>query len=680
MKKVLFTIMFLFMSFLCVNNVEAAELKAEYKIKYRYMGTEIEDVWHVPSVTSGSVSFIDGTNTTHNSSEDVITKEMLNAKGITDDSSTIYAKTFFPIGWTGSEFEPVKLSECDANGVCWIDLSTTSENKVTINIKDSDTGAIVSGETTVKIYRYVNTSEGWEEEWIGKVNGSTTIPGFHSGVDYKAEITKAPTDYYIVTNSDGYYEEFTMDSSSKSIRLDVSKQTMSYITIKSSVELEDGTEEAVPITVEVNGEGYDGVEYEVTNNYKIEVPVGIYTVKLVEYPSDKYRLTHTTTEFTARVGNIGAIVSYDFEKIGSSSGGTNDDDDSDSSGGTTDDEDEIIKVTLVYKNDGNEVPNIQWKLYGNSTCTGTAIASGKALTKMTIFKDTYSGSKMCLKTITSSIPSKYELADADDEKYIFTAGNKNIVIDLVKVDDSDSGSGDSSDEENTEQDEKIEVQIGYFYTENGEKKYKEDFQYSLSENGCSGDVFSYSTSAPYLRAREILATKKDLCLITNTIPDGWQLVNAEDANYEFELKEGNVVEIEVKQTDGTVGSIKVNFMDEDEKQISGVKYNICKDAKCQSVLYSENPEGSFNNIPIGTYYLVVKEVPKGFVLPKDAIKITLTKDNNNASEKIVLAAQTAVPDTLLDVSKLITICGALGMVAGISLLYFNSKKKEQEQV
>lgn len=103
---------------------------------------------------------------------------------------------------------------------------------------------------------------------------------------------------------------------------------------------------------------------------------------------------------------------------------------------------------------------------------------------------------------------------------------------------------------------------------------------------------------------------------------------------------------------------------------------VCKTEDCKDgPLFSGNGTYEKSNISFGTYYLVI-DVPTGYV-KKNPVKFTLSSDNSDYVASIKLDAQTAVPDTLSTASRLILICGIVGIIAGVYLVYNNAKKQEQ---
>lgn len=129
-----------------------------------------------------------------------------------------------------------------------------------------------------------------------------------------------------------------------------------------------------------------------------------------------------------------------------------------------------------------------------------------------------------------------------------------------------------------------------------------------------------------------------------------------------------------------IGTIKVSIVDKNKKLLTGVKFQICEDRDCNSIkntATSTNESYIAPNIPFGKYYIVVTEVPKGYVVPTTVEVAELSTSNTVAEKTIVIEATTNVPDTLSNISKLFLICGIVGIIAGTYLVYSNAKKQEE---
>lgn len=128
------------------------------------------------------------------------------------------------------------------------------------------------------------------------------------------------------------------------------------------------------------------------------------------------------------------------------------------------------------------------------------------------------------------------------------------------------------------------------------------------------------------------------------------------------------------------GTIKVSVVDKKQNLLTGVKFQICEDRDCNSIkntATSTNESYIAPNIPFGKYYIVVTEVPKGYVVPTTVEVVELSASNTVAEKTIVIEATTNVPDTLSNISKLFLICGIVGIIAGTYLVYSNAKKQEE---
>ena len=129
-----------------------------------------------------------------------------------------------------------------------------------------------------------------------------------------------------------------------------------------------------------------------------------------------------------------------------------------------------------------------------------------------------------------------------------------------------------------------------------------------------------------------------------------------------------------------IGTIKVSVVDKKQNLLTGVKFQICEDRDCNSIkntATSTNESYIAPNIPFGKYYIVVTEVPKGYVVPTTVEVAELSASNTVAEKTIVIEATTNVPDTLSNISKLFLICGIVGIIAGTYLVYSNAKKQEE---
>lgn len=132
--------------------------------------------------------------------------------------------------------------------------------------------------------------------------------------------------------------------------------------------------------------------------------------------------------------------------------------------------------------------------------------------------------------------------------------------------------------------------------------------------------------------------------------------------------------------DDSTGSIKISVVDKDKKLLENVKFKICTDKDCENEKYnvtSTDEAYSVPNVPFDTYYVKIISVPDGYVLPKEEIKLELTAENPNITKTITIEATTKVPDTLSNISKLLILCGIVGIISGTILVYTNAKKQEQ---
>ena len=92
---------------------------------------------------------------------------------------------------------------------------------------------------------------------------------------------------------------------------------------------------------------------------------------------------------------------------------------------------------------------------------------------------------------------------------------------------------------------------------------------------------------------------------------------------------------------------------------------------------SSTTDEKFINLPLGTYTIEEVKAPNGYALNEKKETIKLTENGKNYTVNFVNAELVKVPDTLSNFSKLITIAGLTGLLAGLGLLYFNKRKQEQ---
>ncbi len=162
-------------------------------------------------------------------------------------------------------------------------------------------------------------------------------------------------------------------------------------------------------------------------------------------------------------------------------------------------------------------------------------------------------------------------------------------------------------------------------------------------------------------------------IVVTKVPSGYITPESEKIKI---TKNNSYEEDIILSKTGSTGSITVKAVDSKNNVLSGAKVKICKTEDCKDgALYSGNGTYSGKDIPYGTYYLVI-DVPKDYVT-QSAIKFTLDSKNSTYSKDVKIEAKTAVPDTLSNVSKIFIICGIVGIIAGIYLVYTNAKKQEQ---
>ena len=196
-----------------------------------------------------------------------------------------------------------------------------------------------------------------------------------------------------------------------------------------------------------------------------------------------------------------------------------------------------------------------------------------------------------------------------------------------------------------------------------------------ADGKCSGNLVGSGTSLPALMEIPLrgITENSGVCLKTVNVPEVYETIND---MWIPTIGEANIT-VELSKTATSVGSFKVSIIDkETKKNMPDVGIKVCKTEDCKVVLFEKVGSISESNIAFDTYYLAITSVPNGYVKPKTK-KFVLNADNSTFEYTIELEKQIKVPNTLSNVSKLFIICGLVGIIAGISLLYFNANTKEE---
>lgn len=327
------------------------------------------------------------------------------------------------------------------------------------------------------------------------------------------------------------------------------------------------------------------------------------------------------------------------------------------------------KIGIGFKNSsGNLISGVKYSFYSNSNCTGTAIATGTSLTS---YKSHTFDAPGTYYIKTTSVPSGYNSLSCT--AVLVYATSRNVDWPLSSTSDNNSTTTPTGSEE------KGKIAIG-FVNSSDFLNLISGVKYSLYDNvNCSGTAIDTGTSSTSYKSH--LFDAPDTYYIKTTyVPSGYNSVKCEPIAVGVTSKDYGVILQSITETpEVEQGTIKINVVDKETgKALSNVGVQVCKTETCDGndEKYAFTTASKELKVEYGTYYIVVSSVPNGYEKP-ETIKITVDKENPISTTKLEVLKQTEVPNTLSNVSKTFIICGLIGMIAGISLLYFNAKKQEE---
>ena len=381
---------------------------------------------------------------------------------------------------------------------------------------------------------------------------------------------------------------------------------------------------------------------------------GTYYIKTTSVPSGYNSLSCTAVLVYATSRNVDWPLSS-----------TSDDD----SATTPTESEEIGKIGVGFKNSsGSLISGVKYSFYSNSNCTGTAIATGTSLTS---YKSHTFDAPGTYYIKTTSVPSGYNSLSCT--AVLVYATSRNVDWPLSSTSDNNSTTTPTGSEE------KGKIAIG-FVNSSDFLNLISGVKYSLYDNvNCSGTAIDTGTSSTSYKSH--LFDAPDTYYIKTTyVPSGYNSVKCEPIAVGVTSKDYGVILQSITETpEVEQGTIKINVVDKETgKALSNVGVQVCKTETCDGndEKYAFTTASKELKVEYGTYYIVVSSVPNGYEKP-ETIKITVDKENPISTTKLEVLKQTEVPNTLSNVSKTFIICGLIGMIAGISLLYFNAKKQEE---
>lgn len=357
-----------------------------------------------------------------------------------------------------------------------------------------------------------------------------------------------------------------------------------------------------------------------------------------------------------------------------------------SGGDSSDTTDEYVEFGFTIP--GNQfLSGVKYEMYKNSTCTGSPLASKTSeagYQKIDISPGTYYYK-------TTYVPNNYQSKSCTQVNFNSNVPKTSVMLYPITDDEEDN------DDTNEESVTTVTTTINAGFMDKETKKYIAGVKFFLSQDNKkvpSGNAAIYTSENKLLSIGPASGVNVGTWyMVVTELPTGYDdldfftyQVKASDAGKTIEAiavltsnssSEDDSTGTETPEVEQ--GTIKINVVDKETgKALSDVGVQVCKTKTCEGndLMFAVTSSTIERNIAFGTYYIVVTSVPNSYEKP-EPIKITLDKENPISTTKLEVLKQTEVPNTLSNASKVFIICGLIGMIAGISLLYFNAKKQEE---
>ena len=346
---------------------------------------------------------------------------------------------------------------------------------------------------------------------------------------------------------------------------------------------------------------------------------------------------------------------------------------------STDDTEETAPLKIYATNGTDKVTGVGYKVYENSTCTGTAKYTATTIDGQNTHEISLNSS-YCIKV--TSVPSGYQTPSNITGTMTSSTGViKKITLTQSSGSSGDDTSGDTGSMETTS------IDISFRDTDTGDYVSGVGFtiyQY-VTSTGCSGEELATGTSLggvmdfPFKAYTEDIEDNSSICILVDSVPSGYAMP---DPDYEVGIYE-SATTILLNPSDESTGTLKLSFKDsETGSYIKGIKWAITD-------TYSSTNGCSGTTIKTGTsssgvssitlplsstkYCLQITEVPDTYSTPQDT---SISMSSSTVTKSISVDEKVIVDDTLSNISIAIIIVGILGLGTGAYLIYKNKKEKK----
>lgn len=162
-----------------------------------------------------------------------------------------------------------------------------------------------------------------------------------------------------------------------------------------------------------------------------------------------------------------------------------------------------------------------------------------------------------------------------------------------------------------------------------------------------------------------------------TAPSGYELAK----DYNFEVSE-NAESIEIDIVSSLIVTVdemtlQVKYFDENNKYLSGTTLRLLDANGIEKNRWTTGSSAQqISNLPLGFYTIEEVKAADGYTSVQK-VNFELATAGEMYTVELTTSPLVKVPDTLSNFSKVIIAAGITGLLAGLGLLYFSGKRKEE---